>query len=128
MTETIDQAVQPVEQMTNAASMGEARPAGIPGTGTLQVARGGQGNVLDVVGTWRLNRELMAQDTSRLVSAYEAGEAVWCEGKLDDPVQRKGGPVKVEVKISSVSTYAYDTGKEKTVFNFKLDGTVQDLL
>ena len=127
MTDTVEKAIQPAEAVTNEASMGEARLGGIPGSGTLQVARSGQGEVLDVLGTWRLNQDTQSRDTSRLVAAYDAGETLWYEGKVDDPARPGNKHIKAEVRISSISTYTYDSGEERTLFNFKPDGNAKDL-
>lgn len=93
----------------SAAANARARLAGRPGVGTLQVWRGQHGQKLEYAGTWRRELEDGAADTDleEFGSAFREGRALRFEGRLDDPARPEDGDVSTDVKISSISRYAY---------------------
>lgn len=132
MASEFEQAIRSSEDtLTNTPSQGQAILAGITGTGTLQVARGQQGEAMEVIGTWRLADDSDNASTERLDRAYETGESVWYEGRLDDPARPEKKHVKSEVKITSARNYEFNQHKyegenatRKTLYGFT---TVADL-
>jgi hypothetical protein len=95
------------DEIRNDASTGEAKLGGIPGQGTLQVVRGQEKEVLEVLGTWRLSDDQAGLDISSLERAFEAGETVSYQGKLDDPEYPDRNEVEADVKITSVQLYEW---------------------
>ena len=113
------------------AKMEPSTLGGVKGIGTLQVVRGQRrGDVLEILGTWRLEDDSSEQDVSALQRAQESGETVTYKGKLDDPDEPERDEIEVEVKILSVETYTYDgeeedeTGPERTLYNYRLEGSL----
>ncbi len=119
---------------TPTAKMESSTLGGVPGIGTLQVVRGQRrGNVLEVLGTWRLKDDDAEQDVKTLERALESGETVTYKGKLDDPDEPERDEIEVEVKILSIETYIYEgeeedteaeAGPERTLYNYRLSGSL----
>lgn len=118
----------------NDPSTGEATLGGLPGQGTLQVVREQNGEVMEVLGTWRLSDEQESLDTSHLEKAYQANEAVSYHGRLDDPEHPDKTEVEVQVRITSIQAYEFDqqqyegdNATEKTLYNFTVEGSLPHL-
>lgn len=101
------------DEVTPNAETGPAELGGVPGLGTLQIVRGHEGEVLDVIGTWHLVAGEAGRDLHALEEAYEQGDPVVYEGKLDDPADPERREVKLEVRISSVGRYPMDAQQSK---------------
>lgn len=89
--------------------IGRARIDGRPGIGVLQVWRGQHGQKLEYAGTWRHDLEDAPQDGEReaFERALREGRTLRFEGRLDDPGQPEKETVTAQVRISSLSEYAY---------------------
>ncbi|MEX2534297.1 MAG: hypothetical protein WD273_01750 [Trueperaceae bacterium] len=100
------------EALSQGASTGDAKLAGLPGKGTLQVWRGQREDVLRIVGTWRLE-----DDSGRLGKVREAladSKAVVYDGVLDDPAQADKKRVRAEVYVTSIGSYQRRTEDGRT--------------
>jgi hypothetical protein len=91
------------ESVSKGASTGDARLAGLPGRGTLQVWRGQNHDVIRILGTWRQEEGGEALGTLR--EALDETRPVVYEGYLDDPAQAETHRVRAEVIVSSIGTY-----------------------
>lgn len=116
-------------EQVNDPSTGDAALGGLPGQGTLQVVRGQAGEVVEVLGTWRLADAEEGRDTGHLARALETGEPVPYRGRLDDPGHPDRTEIAVEVKITAVRTYEFDqqqyageNAAEKTLYSFTVEG------
>lgn len=89
--------------------IGQARIDGHLGLGVLQVWRGQHGQKLQYAGTWRHDLKDAPQDGEReaFEQALQEGRALRFEGAFDDPGQPGKVTVTTEVRISSLSDYAY---------------------
>jgi len=119
------------DEIRNDASTGTATLGGIPGRGTLQVVRGQEKEVLEVLGTWLLSDNQAGLDTSSLERAFEAGESVSYQGKLDDPEYPDRNEVEAKVKITSVQPYEFNQQQyegedaiEKVLYSFTVVGSL----
>ena len=85
--------------------------AGVTGVGTIQVVRTVDGDVLELIGTWRLVDD---DDTAveQLRSAFEQQQSVTYEGYFSDPLHPDAAPVTIEVKILSVRPYLHHMKKD----------------
>lgn len=118
---------------TPTAKMEPSTLGSVPGIGTLQVVRGQRrGDVLEVLGTWRLKDDNAEQDVKTLERALESGETITYKGKLDDPDEPERDEIEVEVKILSIESYTYESeedtddnvGPERTLYNYRLSGSL----
>ncbi|MEX2542261.1 MAG: hypothetical protein WD314_10655 [Trueperaceae bacterium] len=91
------------DAVTQGAETGEARLAGLPGRGTLQVWRGRRHDVIRILGTWR--RQQNSDDLATLREAMESAQPIIYEGFLDDPANVDRQEVRAEVVVSSISSY-----------------------
>lgn len=128
---SLDDALNKDDEILNDASTGNAKLGGIPGQGTLQVVRGQNKEILEVLGTWLLADDQAGLDTSSLERAFEAGEPVSYQGKLDDPEYPDQNKVEAKVKITSVQPYEFDqqqyegeNATEKVLYSFTLEGSL----
>ncbi len=128
---SLDDALKKDDEILNDASTGQAKLGGIPGQGTLQVVRGQEKEVLEVLGTWLLSDDQAGLDTSSLERAFEAGETVSYHGKLDDPEYPDQNEVEAKVKITSVQPYEFnqqqyegENATEKVLYSFTLEGSL----
>lgn len=114
------------DQQSQGASVREARLAGVPGRGALQVLRDGSGARVSVEGTWRP----MDADAplGPLLGAAADGEPVRFEGVVDDTTRSDPEPIEVDVQISSHGVYRFETrselgdvsaGEQRHIFNFE---------
>lgn len=118
----------------NDPSTGGAMLGGLPGQGTLQVVRGQNGEVMEVLGTWRLSDKREGLDTSHLEKAFKASEPVSYRGRLDDPEHPDKTEVEVQVRITSIQAYEFDqqqyegdNATEKTLYSFTVEGSLPHL-
>ncbi|HEX7003839.1 MAG TPA: hypothetical protein VF168_06605 [Trueperaceae bacterium] len=95
------------EALSQGASTGDAKLAGLPGTGTLQVWRGQNEDVLRIVGTWRLEDD--ASGLERIRRALAKSSPVTYDGVLDDPAQSDRKRVSTEVYVTSMGSYQRGT-------------------
>lgn len=128
---SLDDALNKDDEIINNASTGKAKLGGIQGQGTLQVVRGQNKEVLEILGTWLLSDDQADLDTSSLERAFEAGESVSYHGKLDDPEYPDRNEVEAKVKIASIQSYEFNQQKyegenatEKVLYNFTLEGSL----
>lgn len=91
------------EAMSQGAVTGDAKLAGLPGTGTLQVWRGQREDVLRIVGTWRLEEDAHGLDELR--QALTKSTPVTYEGVLDDPARPSRRRVRTNVYVTSIGSY-----------------------
>lgn len=113
----------------SSAEMAEASLNGVPGQGTLHVVRDHAAEVFEIGGTWRQSDELDEQDVSSLREAFENETPVMYNGQLSDSEHPDKDHIEIEVKLTSVQSYFYDdhedsSGKERTLFNFTLPGSL----
>lgn len=128
---SLDDALKKDDEVVNDPSTGKAKLGGIPGQGTLQVVRGQEKEILEVLGTWRLLDDQAGLDTSSLERAFEEGEPIPYQGKLDDPEYPDRNEVEVAVKITSVQTYEFnqlqyggENATEKVLYSFTVEGSL----
>ena len=91
------------EAMSQGAATGDAKLAGLPGTGTLQVWRGQREDVLRIVGTWRLEEDANGLDELR--EALSKNKPVSYEGVHDDPARPDRRRVATDVYVTSIGSY-----------------------
>jgi hypothetical protein len=99
--------------------------AGIPGVGIIQVIRTLEGEILEIIGTWRLVED-GNNNTQRLKRAHQDQESVSYQGHFSDPLHQDAGAVTVDVRILAVRAYQYDAqeemeGKETTKTLYRLE-------
>ena len=106
------------ESLSQGATTGDAKLAGLPGTGTLQVWRGQHEDVLKIVGTWRLEED--SSGLEKIREALSKSAPITYEGVLDDPAQRGRQRVETEVFVTSIGSYAQgsDAGVAFCFVNF----------
>lgn len=116
-------------EQVNDPSTGSATLGGLPGQGTLQVVRGQAGEVVEVLGTWRLADADEDRDTGHLARALETGEPVSYRGRFDDPEHPDKTEVEAQVKITAIQAYDFDqqqyageNAAEKTLYSFTVEG------
>ena len=95
------------EALSQGASTGDAKLAGLPGKGTMQVWRGQREEVLRIVGTWRLEED--ADGLEKVRRALASSSPVTYEGVLDDPAQTNRNRVKAQVPVTSIGSYQRGT-------------------
>jgi hypothetical protein len=100
------------ESVTQGAATAEARLAGLPGRGTLQVWRGQNNDVIDILGTWR--REVADEEVSVIREALRNEPPVVYEGVVDDPARPDGQEVRTEVIVSSIGSYRLEADEENS--------------
>jgi hypothetical protein len=106
-------------------SLEPAKLAGVPGVGILQVIRTLDGEILEIIGTWRLVED-GDNNTERLKRAHQDQESVSYQGHFSDPLHLDVGTVTVDVRILAVRAYQYDAqeemeGKETTKTLYRLE-------
>ncbi len=128
---SLDNALNKDDEILNDASTDKAKLGGILGQGTLQVVRGQEKEILEVLGTWLLSDVQAGLDTSSLDKAFEAGESVSYQGKLDDPEYPDQNVVEAKVKITSVQPYEFnqqeyegENATEKVLYSFTIEGSL----
>lgn len=90
-----------------------AKLANIPGLGIIQVVRTQDGDLLELIGTWRLeNNE--DSDAHELKHAYERQQSVRYEGRVSDPLQPDAVAVGVDIRILSIRSYAHTSDSRGT--------------
>lgn len=111
------------EAVSQGAETGTSYLDGIKGRGTLQVVRGRNREVMELLGTWRPIDE--DTDVSPLEKAAEEEKRVRFQGTLADPEAPDRNEVTTDVRISSHESYAFDAhlpededGSTLRVFNF----------
>lgn len=92
------------------ARSGDARLAGVPGVGTMQVIRDREGAMLRVEGTWRAQDE--GTDAGPIEAVLAAGEPLRYEGRMDDPKHPDRERCAIEVDVTSHSVYTWDARPE----------------
>jgi hypothetical protein len=104
--------------------------AGVAGVGTIQVVRTVDGDILELIGTWRLVND---EDCSveLLKRACEQQQSITYEGYVSDPLYPDAEAVKVDVQILSIRPYLHhpeaeagEKGITKTFYRLKLDGSL----
>jgi hypothetical protein len=100
------------ESVTQGAATAEARLAGLPGRGTLQVWRGQNNDVIDILGTWR--QEVADEDVSAIGKALRNETPLMYEGVLDDPARADEQEVRTEVVVSSIGSYRLEVDEENS--------------
>ena len=117
-----------IDELEHGTKVGEASLAGMPGTGTVQVVRNQDGDVLEVKGTWHADVET---DVAGIERSAEAGEPLRYEGRLYDPIHPDRDHIAVDVMITSYGAYEFDArlpeggeGAVRTIFNFDPVGGV----
>jgi hypothetical protein len=98
------------QAVTQGAATADARLAGLPGRGTLQVWRGQNNDVIDVLGTWR--REAADDDLRGIREALRNESPLVYEGVVDDPARADGQEVRTEVVVSSMGSYRLGVNDE----------------
>lgn len=91
------------EAFTQGASTGDASLAGLPGTGTLQVWRGQQEDVIAIIGTCRLEDD--GGGLEKVREALEEQLPVVYDGPLADPSKSDSEDIRTEVVVSSIGRY-----------------------
>lgn len=107
------------ESVTQGASTDEAKLAGMPGQGTLQVWRGQKNDVIGMAGTWRTEDD--SASLEKLREARDNSSPVRYEGVVDDPAQGRHRRVSEQVIISSIGSYPHrgHDGRKVAFVNFK---------
>lgn len=123
------------EASATGAEMGTAHLGGQEGFGTMQVVRGNNREVVEILGTWRAKNDGAADDGSlaQLHDAAASGDTVRYRGPLVDPESDRDR-IDVDVEFTSTERYAFaaegdgegDDAADKTerrIFNFRpVDG------